>query len=110
MLSLLVPDGHDLRLRELLERFRSEERELAGLLAEIQAEVECSYHSVSRERLGPGVACRQLLARCAALEADCEAVATELMHVRMAVAGTQEELRLFASRMIDPLCARSTPA
>ncbi len=97
--SLLIAADHGARLRDLLAHFRRQEADLADWLRAVQSEAERTQQLLRRERLRDGFDSRTLAARCAELECHCEAAAAELMHARMAVLGTQDELsRLVAAR------------
>lgn len=92
MLRLLERDPHGQRLRDLLARFRAQELALTTLLQELQEELEHAHRATTDQAHDghPGPA--TLRSRCIELQADCDLVATELVHVRLAVAGACEEL------------------
>jgi hypothetical protein len=110
MLRLLERDPHGHRLHDLLARFRGHEVALTGALEDTQDRLEQTHREASRARChGAGADCALLLG--IELQRECDALAVELVHVRMAIAGTSEELRdhderRFASAQ-SPL---STPA
>lgn len=92
MLRLLEPAPPARRLRELLQRFRAQEQGMAAALHASQAELErCHREASERRQAGPG-AHDSLLQHCGALQAECDQLATELVHVRLAIAGTADEL------------------
>jgi hypothetical protein len=91
MLRRLDPDPHGRRLRELLHRFRAEEATLRHALDQLEAALEDSHREASRDRLiDPGTALP--LEHCRRLQTEHDDLAIELVHVRLAVAGTAEEL------------------
>jgi hypothetical protein len=92
MLFLLDPDVHAQRLRELLVRFRAQEQGMGAVLLDLQVELERQHREACYVQLDSPDAARCLLSRCSELQAECDLLAIELVHVRMAVAGTSEEL------------------
>jgi hypothetical protein len=92
MLRLLERDEHGQRLRDLLSRYRMQELELTAMLHSLEAAAENVHDETCRRRLDDDVTCRESLARCAELQGECDQIAVELVHVRMAVAGACEEL------------------
>lgn len=96
---LPAPDHqrHGERLRELLHRYRAQEAVLRELLDQQQEQLELADRQRCLEVLEPigAMPCHEAEA---ALQAACEDLATELLHVRMAVLGTAEELALHAAR------------
>lgn len=92
MLRLLEPAPPARRLRELLQRFRAQEQGMAAALHELQAELERCHREASELRQAESDALDALLRHCGALQAECDQLATELVHVRLAVAGTADEL------------------
>ena len=92
MLLLLERDVHAHRLRDLLGRFRAQEHALSAVLRDLQAELERLHREASYVQLGAPDDAPALLRRCSELQTECDALAIELVHVRMAVAGTGEEL------------------
>ncbi len=95
MLRLLERDSHGHRLRDLLGRFRDEELALGEALRASQEELESVQHAAARHRVDLEEIQRPLIARCTELQTRCDDLATELVHVRMAVAGACEELTAF---------------
>ncbi len=88
---------HRGRLRALLHRYRSQEELLRQLLAERQEQVEAADRERTRELMEPtgrNAFADAPHAADAALHNEVEDLATELLHVRMAVLGTAEELAL----------------
>ena len=91
MLRRLDTDPHGRRLRELLHRFRAEEATLRHALDQLEAALEESHRETSRDRLvDPGS--EPPLEHCRRLQTEHDDLAIELVHVRLAVAGTAEEL------------------
>lgn len=97
---------HGERLRELLHRYRAQEQVLRELLEQQQDQLEETDRQHCRnllEPIGPEAPTRE-----EALQTACEELANELLHVRMAVIGTAEELALHEqSRPALPLVAAS---
>jgi len=92
MLPVLELVDHRGRLRALLHRYRAQEELLRRLLDERQEQLETADRERTRELFEPTGPTP--LATDAALHAEVEDLATELLHVRMAVLGTAEELSL----------------
>lgn len=93
MLRALENTGpHGQRLRALLQNFRAQERAMTALLHEMQAELEHGTREANWQRGSSPLAARTLLERCTELQIECDLLATELVHVRMAVAGASDEL------------------
>jgi hypothetical protein len=92
MLRRLDPDPHGSRLRDLLHRFRAQAAGMQQALAAMATELERWQHEASRARLAGSEDGAPLLDRCRELQAEHDALAIELVHVRLAVAGTAEEL------------------
>ncbi len=92
MLLLLDASLRAQRLRELLGRFRAQEHAMKAALRDLQAELERQHRETSYLQLGSPDEARWLVRRCSELQAECDQLAIELVHVRMAVAGTSEEL------------------
>jgi hypothetical protein len=108
MLRLLDRDVHAHRLRDLLARFRAHELSLDAELQALQAVLELTHREASNARC-QGACAERALTCSTELQQECDAVAVELVHVRMAVAGTCEELREHDERRFA--CrALSTPA
>ena len=106
---LPAPDRlqHGERLRELLHRYRAQEQVLRELLDQQQDELERADRQHCRNLIEPTGPTIQQHDE-AALQTACEELATELLHVRMAVIGTAEELAMHeASRPALPLVAAS---
>lgn len=83
---------HRGRLRALLHRYRTQEEMLRQLLEARQERLEEADRERTRELFEPTRSTP--LAADAALHSEVEDLATELLHVRMAVLGTAEELAL----------------
>ena len=92
MLRALDPDHHAERIRELMTRFRHQERWMTRALQDLQARLERHHREASYHRIGASPAADPLLHRCTELQAESDELATELVHVRMAIAGAGEEL------------------
>ena len=93
MLRLLERDPHGQRLRDLLARFRTQELALALHLQHLQALLEEAHRAASGAAVADGTApAGSLRTRCLELQLACDQLATELVHVRMAVTGVCEEL------------------
>ena len=92
MLRLLERDPHGQRLRDLLSRFRTQELTLAEALQDLQEATERTHRETSIQQLADAADARSLLARCIEVQTECDLLAIELVHVRMAVAGVLEEL------------------
>lgn len=95
MLRLLESDLAGYRLRDMLSRFRAEELTLVGALHDLQEQLERVQDLARCDRLDrePATACVPArLQRSQELQHEIDQVATELVHVRMAIAGTNDEL------------------
>jgi hypothetical protein len=109
MLRLLERDRHGQRLCDLLARFRGHELALTSALHAVQEHVEQIHRDASRARCHGGDDDEALL-RGIELQRECDALATELVHVRLAIAGACEELRDHDDRRFAAHRALSTPA
>ncbi len=87
-----APDRTPLvRLLELQRRWQSEERAVSTVLAELETDLEEIQREVAFHRLLAEP--RPLLEqRLTELRGECDALATELAHVRLALAGVRSEL------------------
>lgn len=92
MLRLLDELPHGDRLRDLLQRFRVQEQLMQQALGDQQARLEDCHAEASRARLCAAHGAEALLRRCRELQAECDGLAIELVHVRLAIAGAAEEL------------------
>ena len=92
MLQVLEAQPHVARLLQLQRRFRAEASSLYAVLADLQTELEASHRESARLRLTDGPDADRLANRCSALQQECDDVAIELAHVRLAVSGVEEEL------------------
>ncbi|MBL8727207.1 MAG: hypothetical protein JNM25_02170 [Planctomycetes bacterium] len=102
MLKVLEPDPHASRLGDLLQHFRAQELSMTEVLHELQAELEHWHREANFLRpLSPSDGDRALR-RCTELQAECDLLATELVHVRMAISGTGEELADHRGRALPP--------
>lgn len=92
---LPAPDHHrhGARLRDLLHRYRAQEQVLRELLDLQQTELERADAERCRDLIEPAGPALGHPGDTALLTA-CEELQTELLHVRMAVLGTAEELAL----------------
>ena len=93
MLQASERNPHASGLQRLVQRFAAEERSLAAELQALHAELERCHRETAFLRLDDGGAAvaEALLRRCSALQGECDHLATELVHVRMAVQGAGEE-------------------
>jgi hypothetical protein len=115
MLRLLEDDAHGLRLRSLLGRFRDQEVELVAALGRLGDALEATEDSTCAVAGRAVDAHRAQVARCIELQLACDGVSIELVHVRMAIAGTLEELadhdhRRFLAAHAAPDGALAAPA
>lgn len=92
MLRLLEVDPHGQRLRDLLGRFREQELAIHAALDRLGEVIDAAQEEAWRGALAPDPGRDQRVARCVELQAELDHLAVELVHVRMAIAGTQEEL------------------
>jgi hypothetical protein len=79
------------RLENLLQRWLVEARAVAAVLAELEAERDEMQRDVALHRL-LGEPRPDLGRRVDELHTECDALATELAHVRLALAGVRAEL------------------
>jgi len=113
MLRALETEPHGRRLRTLLQNFRAQERAMTAVLHEMQAELEHWNREANWLRGSSPIGAAALLNRCAELQTECDLLATELVHVRMAVAGTNDELADHEGRLARATSERerhATPA
>lgn len=96
------------RLRGLASRFRRQERGMVRELLELQRRLDQAHRDscVAQLEDSPDLATRA--ADCQDLQLDYDELATELVHVRLAIAGADEELRGFGHSR--PLFAQRLPA
>lgn len=80
------------RLDGLLRRFRAEEAGTTQLLHELQEELEFWQREANFLRGSAPTTASRVLDHCKELQIECDLLATELVHVRMAITGTDEEL------------------
>jgi hypothetical protein len=92
MLRALEQDPHRDRLRSLLQNFRAQEVAMQVVLHELQAELEHWHREAIFLRSAAPISAVTMLDRCTELQAECDLLSTELVHVRMAISGTGEEL------------------
>ena len=89
------------RLRLLLQRWRVEEQVLAVLLAELQVDRDATQREMSWRRLIGVTPEPRLQQRGLQLQEEHDAIAIELAHVRMAIAGAATELaRIDPTRLL----------
>ena len=106
MLKVLDRDPHSPRLRSLIQRYRAEEAQMTAALLELQAELEREHRSATIARLEEQEPGGDTLDRCIELQHECDELATELVHVRMAVTGAVEELADHEGRLLHAGSAR----
>lgn len=92
MLRLLERDPHAQRLRDLLARFRSQEVAVALHLQDLQAELDLLHRETHQQAIDGAASHGAQIARCIGMQSECDALATELVHVRLAIAGVCEEM------------------
>jgi len=92
MLRALEPAPHVLQLQQLMLRFRSEELSMQTVLHEMQAELEHLHRETAISQIAAAAHCEAQTRRCAELQSECDHLAIELVHVRLAIAGVREEL------------------
>ena len=92
MLRLLERDPHGQRLRDLLARFRTQELDATARLEDLQLELESVHRESSFRAIAKPDGPATLQPLCIEMQLECDQLATELVHVRMAVAGACEEL------------------
>jgi len=115
MLLLLEPESHRDRLVTLLRRWRTEERVLREALQEMQAELEQRDRQACHLQIGGSGSEAGPAESGIGLQTECDELATELVHVRMAVLGLEEELALVRDELSSgsrrgPLCAEALTA
>ena len=114
MWKALDPGEQAMDLRRMLDRFRAQQLSMTAALDSLQAELETWHRESSAlQRRGNGVVF--MVRRCIDLQAECDLIAVELGHVRMAIAGASEELaeheaRFSASLRLHPRRRQATPA
>ncbi len=95
MLKALEAEGHCVRLRDLCQRFRASEMAMTAVLNEMQDELEFWHREASYQQLTASPSAATWRQRCVELQAECDVLATELVHVRLAVSGAMEELAAY---------------
>ena len=88
--ALEIP--HVERLHQLLQRFRTEEQSLESVLTDLQTELEHRLGETAFLRCIEPHRVDSLVRRCIELQAECDQLAIELAHVRLAILGVGEEL------------------
>ena len=99
MRPVLERDPHGERLALLVQRWQREEAALLATLAELQTAHERSLREANWQRLIGEQPSQALLRHCELLAGECEATATELLHLRLALQGAAAEARM---RPSDP--------
>lgn len=100
MLKALDRDPHSGRLGGLLQHFRAQELSMTEVLHELQAELEFWHREANFLRPMSAVDGERALRRCSELQVECDQLATELVHVRMAISGAGEELADHQGRVL----------
>lgn len=100
MLKALDPDPHASRLGGLLQYFRAQEMSMTAVLHDLQAELEFWHREANFLRPRSPADGARALRRCTELQTECDLLATELVHVRMAISGTGEELADHQGRVL----------
>lgn len=93
-------DPHSTRLRGLLTQFRAQEVSMTTVLQELQAELDYWHREATLQQLSGVLPVEGLLRRCRELQDECDLLATEIVHVRMAISGTGEELADHEGRVL----------
>lgn len=93
-------DPHSARLGDLLQYFRAQESSMTGVLHELQAELEHWHREANFLRTGLPADGERALQRCTDLQTECDLLATELVHVRLAISGAGEELADHQGRVL----------
>jgi DNA-binding FrmR family transcriptional regulator len=103
------PTERSLDLRRLLASFRAQELSMIAALVSLQNELEGWHRESSvRQRRGDGVVF--MVQRCTDLQAECDQIAVDLTHVRMAIAGVSEELAEHEAMSTASQRRHATPA
>jgi len=92
------PDPHVAGLRHLVQRFSVQEQAMTAVLQALHAELELCQRETAFLRLADAGAADDQLRRCRELRFEADCLTTELVHVRLAVAGAGEELADHLSR------------
>ena len=101
MLRLLESHAHARRLRELVAGFEAEERRMTCVLRTLQSRLEAGHREASCHQIAASPDAPAWLDRCSELQQQCDALAAELAHCRLAIAGTSEELAQHGGRRTD---------
>lgn len=101
MLRAPESPSHRDRLRSLAADFRRQERWMTQALAELQEHLEKAHRDTFVSQLDGDPGADSMVTRCQDMQLECDELATELVHVRMAIAGADEELA--AHRGIDAI-------
>ena len=99
MLRAHERDPHAAALQQLVQRFRIEEQSMTAALQVLNTRLELCHREAAFLRLAyidPDAAetllqPETLLQHCHELQVECDHLAIELVHVRMAVSGANEE-------------------
>lgn len=100
MLKALDRDSHAQRLRLLMQGFRAQELSMKVALHDLQAQLEHAHRQTTMLRLESRTPGQDQMLRCTELQTECEELATELVHVRLAIAGAAEELADHQGRLL----------
>lgn len=92
----------DLRLWQLLRRYRAEVEALALALADRQADLDHWQREAALARFAGRDDAAALLARSRVAQEECDALALELAHARLAVEGAAAELAA-ARQQLEPI-------
>lgn len=80
------------RLQDLLAHYRAQEASMGAALQQLQGELEQCHRDAIGRRFEDHPAAETLARRCHDLQLECDALANDLVHVRMAIKGANEEL------------------
>ncbi|MEZ6038194.1 MAG: hypothetical protein R3F29_11975 [Planctomycetota bacterium] len=83
---------HLRRLRSLASSYRRQERWMSTALRELQQRLEETHRATFVSQLDGVPEAEAMVARCQDLQLEYDELATQLVHVRMAIAGADEEL------------------
>lgn len=92
MLQAPERDGHAQRLSSLAHRFRYQERWMTAALQDLQRRLEETHRLAFGHQISGTAQAEAMVDRCSEMELQSDDLATQLVHVRMAIAGADEEL------------------
>ena len=92
MLQLLDATMHAARLQDLLQRFSQQERAMQARLLELQERLDHWQREASYRQVDSTFDATPMLTRCSELQGECDTLATELVHVRLAMRGAEDAL------------------